>query len=57
LTYFFSGPIAQAVGWRFAMVVAAAPALLLIPLLLRLKEPKRGASEALTSRGRPAWPR
>jgi sugar phosphate permease len=33
------------VGWRFAMVVAAAPALLLIPLLLRLREPKRGASE------------
>jgi MFS family permease len=46
LSYFFSGPIAQAVGWRFAMVVAAAPALLLIPLLLRLREPARGAAEA-----------
>jgi predicted MFS family arabinose efflux permease len=46
LAYFFSGPIAQAFGWRSAMVVAAAPALLLIPLLLRLKEPRRGAAEA-----------
>ncbi len=46
LAYFFSGPVAQAFGWRTAMVVAAAPALLLIPLLLRLKEPGRGAAEA-----------
>ena len=45
LTYFFSGSIAQAFGWRMAMVAAAAPALLLIPLLLRLDEPVRGASE------------
>ncbi|HEV3332917.1 MAG TPA: MFS transporter [Bryobacteraceae bacterium] len=46
LAYFFSGPIAQAFGWRAAMVVAAAPALLLIPLLLRLQEPRRGAVES-----------
>jgi MFS family permease len=46
LTYFFSGPIAQVYGWRVAMVVAAAPAVLLIPLLLRLHEPRRGAAEA-----------
>lgn len=45
LSYFFSGAIAQRLGWRAAMVVAAAPALLLIPLLLLLKEPERGASE------------
>lgn len=45
LSYFFSGPIAHAYGWRVAMVVAAAPALLLIPVLLGLKEPERGASE------------
>jgi MFS family permease len=44
--YFFSGPLAQAFGWRSAMVVAAAPALLLIPLLFRLQEPTRGAAEA-----------
>jgi len=46
LSYFFSGPMAQAYGWRAAMVLAAAPAVVLIPLLLRLKEPLRGAAEA-----------
>lgn len=46
LSFFFSGPIAQRFGWRAAMVLAAAPALLLIPLLLALREPQRGASEA-----------
>lgn len=45
LTYFFSGPIAQAFGWRRAMFVAAIPALLLAPLVLFLREPVRGASE------------
>src|SRR5437899_988649 len=45
MSFFFSGPIAQRLGWRAAMIVAAAPALLLIPLLLTLHEPARGASE------------
>ena len=45
LSFFFSGPIAQRLGWRIAMLAAAAPALLLIPLLLMLHEPTRGASE------------
>ena len=45
LGFFFSGPLAQAYGWRAAMILAAAPALLLIPLLLLLPEPQRGASE------------
>ena len=45
LSYFFSGPVAQAYGWRAAMVLAAAPAVILIPLLLRLVEPARGAAE------------
>jgi predicted MFS family arabinose efflux permease len=45
LSFFFSGPLAQAYGWRAAMILAAAPALLLIPALLLLLEPKRGASE------------
>src|SRR3954451_2984089 len=35
LSYFFSGPVAQAYGWRTAMLLAAAPALVLIPLVLR----------------------
>jgi MFS family permease len=45
LSYFCSGPVAQAFGWRTAMVLAAAPALVLAPLLLRLREPERGATE------------
>jgi MFS family permease len=46
LSFFFSGPIAQRLGWRAAMVVAALPALLLVPLLLMLEEPRRGAAES-----------
>jgi predicted MFS family arabinose efflux permease len=45
LGYLIGGPVAQAYGWRTAMVTAALPALLLLPLLLLLKEPQRGASE------------
>ena len=45
LAYFSSGPLAQAHGWRAAMVVAAAPALVLVPALLMLDEPRRGAGE------------
>jgi predicted MFS family arabinose efflux permease len=45
LSFFFSGPLAQSYGWRAAMILAAAPAVLLIPALLLLPEPQRGASE------------
>jgi MFS family permease len=45
LSYFFSGPVAQTWNWRVAMVLAAAPAIILIPVLLRLTEPQRGAAE------------
>ena len=45
LSYFFSGPVAQAYGWRAAMVLAALPAMVLIPVVLRLAEPARGAVE------------
>jgi MFS family permease len=45
LGYFFSGPLAEAYGWRAAMVFAAVPALVLVPVLLMLEEPQRGASE------------
>ncbi len=47
LGFFFSGPIAQAFGWRTAMVVAALPAILLVPALFMLQEPERGASEGI----------
>jgi MFS family permease len=46
LSFFFSGVLAQAYGWRAAMIIAAAPALLLVPALLALPEPQRGASES-----------
>ena len=49
LSFLFSGPIAQAFGWRRAMVVAALPALLLAPLVLFLREPARGATEHRTA--------
>lgn len=45
LSYFFSGPVAQAYGWRTAMLLASLPALVLIPLMLRIAEPVRGAAE------------
>ena len=45
LSYAISGPAAQAWGWRAALVVAALPAVLLVPALLSLNEPARGASE------------
>jgi predicted MFS family arabinose efflux permease len=46
LSAFFSGIIAQAYGWRAAMALAGAPAVLLVPALLALQEPERGASES-----------
>jgi MFS family permease len=36
-----TGPAAQAWGWRAALALAAAPAVLLVPALLWLKEPER----------------
>ncbi len=46
LSYLFSASIAHSFGWRTAMVTAALPALLLLPALIALREPMRGASEA-----------
>jgi MFS family permease len=50
LSYFFSGPLAQAFGWRTAMMLAALPAMLLLPLLLKIPEPARGASDPYSNR-------
>jgi MFS family permease len=58
LSFAVGGPVAQAFGWRRALMLAAGPAILLIPALLALKEPKRGAAEArpFTGEERPsAW--
>lgn len=46
LSFFFSGPIAQAWGWRAALVFAALPGVVLVPALFLLHEPERGAAEA-----------
>ena len=35
------GPVAQAYGWRMALVIAALPGLLLVPAVLLLTEPSR----------------
>jgi len=45
LSYLISGPVAQAFGWRASMVVAVLPAMVIVPLLLMLKEPLRGACD------------
>jgi MFS family permease len=49
-----TGPLAQAHGWRIALAVAAAPALLLVPALLWLPEPARpGRADPLACAGSP----
>jgi MFS family permease len=53
VSYFFSGPLAQAFGWRVAMMVAALPTVVLVPLLLRTPEPERGATEAHKEKSAP----
>jgi predicted MFS family arabinose efflux permease len=42
LSFAITGPAAQAWGWRTALAIAAAPAALLVPAILWLKEPVRG---------------
>jgi len=46
LSFAIGGPVAQAYGWRAALAAAAAPALLLVPAVLWLREPPRGATPA-----------
>jgi MFS family permease len=57
-SYWFSGWIAHAHGWRSAFYVAALPGLLLAILIWRLREPARGAAEAssVAARCRPGSP-
>ena len=42
LSYSITGPLAQAHGWRFALAIAAAPMVVMIPAVLWLREPARG---------------
>ena len=46
LSYAISGPVAQAHGWRMALVLAAIPGLVLAPAVLCLREPARPAPPA-----------
>jgi MFS family permease len=46
LGFLLSGRLAEAYGWRVAMALAAAPALVLLPALFLLHEPPRGVTEA-----------
>ncbi|HZT32500.1 MAG TPA: MFS transporter [Bryobacteraceae bacterium] len=55
LSFSISGPVAQARGWRTALVLAALPAVALVPLLLTLREPERGAAEAAPAHTASAW--
>jgi MFS family permease len=55
LSFFFSGPIALKFGWRMAMIAAALPALLLVPAVLLIREPERGASETTATPAGSAW--
>jgi MFS family permease len=41
LSFAVGGPVAQAYGWRAALLLAALPAVVLAPALLRLSEPAR----------------
>jgi len=45
LSFAVGGPVAQAYGWRAALVLAALPAAVLAPLLLRVREPARAARQ------------
>jgi MFS family permease len=46
LSFSIAGPVAQRYGWRVAMAVAAAPAAVLIPAVVWLREPLRAKAAA-----------
>lgn len=54
LSFSISGQVAQAHGWRVALVLAALPAVVLIPALFTLREPERGAAENAAAGAPPA---
>jgi predicted MFS family arabinose efflux permease len=51
LSNMFSGLIAKAVGWRWVFFLATIPGLILAALAFKIKEPPRGASEAVDAAG------
>ena len=46
LSFAVGGPVAQAFGWRAALLLAALPAVVLVPVLFRVKEPPRAGHAA-----------
>lgn len=57
LSYWLSGTIAHAYGWRAAFFIACAPGLLLAALALPLRDPGRGAADGVAAdAGRGAAP-
>ena len=50
LSFAVGGPVAQAWGWRMALVLAAVPAVALVPALLALKEPRWGRFQPANAR-------
>ncbi|MBZ5583565.1 MAG: MFS transporter [Acidobacteriia bacterium] len=52
LSFAVTGPVAQVRGWRAALALAAAPAVVLVPALLWLQEPGGGGREAGIGRPR-----
>jgi MFS family permease len=50
LSFSIGGPVAQRYGWRVAMAIAAAPAIVLIPAVLWLREPAREKRAAVSTR-------
>ncbi len=52
-SYILSGIIAEAWGWRAAFFVACVPGLILAVLAMRIREPVRGASEAVAAAAEP----
>jgi predicted MFS family arabinose efflux permease len=51
LSFAISGPVAQAWGWRYAMLLAALPGVVLAPALLGLPEARRGHSDKAAAQG------
>jgi predicted MFS family arabinose efflux permease len=49
LSFAASGPVAQAFGWRIALALAAAPAILLVPAILWLPEPPRAKTDSASA--------
>ena len=50
LSFAVGGPVAQAWGWRMALVLAAVPAVVLVPALAMLREPRWGRFQSANAR-------